>query len=107
MSLPEAVSPGSKVVRFIHSHGCHSIVTTEAKAKEHLNAWRNKQCDFFMNDEKTWAVKASEVCVIEIIDYSAFLEAQKQAQKGKSLEEISEERRQLPLSFLPKKSGVA
>ena len=95
------IKPGDKLVRFLHAFGgCHQLVTTEAKAKEYVRKWRNKECDFFYDEDGTWAVRASAVNVIEMVDAAQAFAAQEKAMAEQT------KAQQLPLSFLPKRSAA-
>lgn len=96
------MKPGSKMVRFICRGPCvHHWATTEEKAKQTVKDWRNKACEFFADPDGAWAVRASEIIVIEVLDAGEFI-AKQQAASAAHQGQV-----QMPLSFLPKKSGVA
>lgn len=96
------IKPGAKLVRFLHAFGgCHQLVTTEARAKEYVRKWRQKEVDFFYDEEGTWAVRASAVNVIECVDAAQAIAAQQQA----AAEQTQQQQASLPFTFLPKKSG--
>lgn len=98
----DQIKPGSKMVRFICKGPCaHHWATTEERAKQVVKDWRNKTSEFFSDPDGAWAIRASEIIVIETVDAAEFMARQQaavQQQQGQV---------QMPLSFLPKKSGVA